>query len=180
MTAFRELLGDLLTGLRAGWSVENALRECSGEMRERYGSSRIVKELNRIVNGMDNQIPTEQLLLEFGERSGVEEIRDFATVFAIARRGSGNLAEILQRTGALISDRIETGNEIETLLAGRRLEQHIMDAIPFFLILYIRLTSPGFFTALYHNAAGIAVMSVCLGVYLAALALAERISDIHV
>ena len=37
--------------------------------------------------------------------------------------------------------------------------------IPFLLYGYMQVSSKGFFDGLYHNPAGIAIMTVCLGLY---------------
>ena len=55
-----------------------------------------------------------------------------------------------------------------------------MNLVPFLIISYISMTSTGFFDVLYHNAVGIAIMTVCLVVYVAAYRLSEKIVDIEV
>ena len=52
--------------------------------------------------------------------------------------------------------------------------------IPFLLYGYMQISSDGFFDILYHNAAGIAVMTLCLALYLGSCALSEKIMDIRV
>jgi tight adherence protein B len=59
-------------------------------------------------------------------------------------------------------------------LAARRLESQIMNVVPLAILLYLQLTSPGYFDILYGNLAGICIMSACLLVYLFAYALSER------
>ena len=88
------------------------------------------------------------------------------------------LQEILEKTADQIRDRIDIENEIRILLGSRRMEQRIMDAVPFLIIAYIGTVSRGFFDVLYHNAAGILFMTVCLAVYLAAFLLSEKILQI--
>lgn len=181
VTEFRELLGSLVTALKAGYAPENAFRESYREMAFLFGEdSSICMELTRILRGLDNHQTLEDLLRAFARRAGVEEIREFADVFAIAQRQGGNLTEILERTDGLIRDRVDVENEIRVLLASRRYEQMVMNLVPFGIILYIRVTSPGFLDAMYHNLFGILVMSTCLAVYLIAFRLSERIMDIHV
>lgn len=178
---FQELLGSLLTGIRAGYSAENAFRESWQDMAFLYGEeSRICRELVRINAGVANHIPLEHLLLEFADRSGAEEIREFAEVFSIAKRSGGNLPTILERTIHIIQEKIGTENEIQILLSSKRMESGIMDAVPFVLAGYLSVTSPGFFDPLYGTARGIAVTSGCLVLYLAALVLSEKITDIQV
>ena len=88
------------------------------------------------------------------------------------------MTEILARTSLLIEERLDVENEISIMLGNRRLEQRIMDITPFMIIFYIGLTSPGFFDVLYHNLTGIAFMTICLGAYLAALVISEKILDV--
>ena len=135
----------------------------------------VCTELNRVVNGLDNRIPLETLLDDFARRAGTEEIREFAEVFRIAKRGGGNMVEILGRTSALIEERLDVENEIRIMLGNRLLEQRIMDVTPFMIIFYIGITSPGFFDVLYHNLEGIVFMSICLAAYFAALVVSEKI-----
>ena len=52
--------------------------------------------------------------------------------------------------------------------------------MPFGIILYMSLTSPGFLEVLYGNLFGVAVMTGCLAVYLFAWWLGNRIVDIEV
>lgn len=173
---FRELLGSVNNALRSGDSPENAFREGYREMVYEYGEyAPITRELTRLVGGLDNRIPLEKLLDDLADRAGTEEIREFAEIFRIAKRGGGNMTEILSRTAALIEERLDVENEISIMLGNRRLEQRIMDVTPFMIIFYIGITSPGFFDVLYHNPEGIAFMTLCLGAYLCSLALSEKI-----
>lgn len=173
---FREFLESVNNALRAGDSPENAFREGYREMVYEYGpDAPIAKEMSRVVGGLDNRIPLEQLLDEFADRTQTEEIREFAAVFRIAKRGGGNMTEILSGTAELIAQRLDVEKEISIMLSSRRLEQRIMDLTPFMIIFYIGITSPGFFDVLYHNFEGIAFMTLCLAAYLAALVLSEKI-----
>lgn len=181
MAEFRELLTSLVTSLKAGYAAENAFREAYREMVFLYGDgSRICTELTRILRGLDNHRTIDELLHEFASRACIDEITEFADVFAIAGRQGGNLTEIMERTDGLIRDRMEVESEIRILLASRRYEQTVMDLVPFGIIVYIGITSPGFFDAMYHNVLGILVMTVCLAVYVAAIRISEQIMNIQV
>lgn len=139
---FRELLGSVNNALRSGDSPENAFREGYREMVYEYGEyAPITRELTWLVGGLDNRIPLEKLLDDLAERAGTEEIREFAEIFRIAKRGGGNMTEILSRTAELIEERLDVENEISIMLGNRRLEQRIMDVTPFMIIFYIGITS---------------------------------------
>ena len=105
-------------------------------------------------------------------------VTDFAEVFSIAKRSGGNLPDILNNTASAISDRIDVSREIETQVSAKKMEQRIMDMVPFGIILYIDSTTPGFFDPLYHNVVGAALMTVLLVVYVIAFLLGEKILKI--
>lgn len=178
---FKDTVLAVSAGMQAGRSAENAFLEAEGEILSLYGKeSEMARELALVRKGLKNQIPLEQMLLNLGERSHVEEIRDFSEVFAVAKRLGGNLKEIIRRTAELTRQRMEAEREIATLLSAKKYEQRVMMLIPFLLFGYIQLTARGFFDVLYHNAAGVIVMTVCLGIYLTACVLAEKLMDIRI
>ncbi len=178
---FRDAILSVSTNQKAGYSVENAFGETLGDMVLLYGKgSLIVRELSRIVKGLKNNVTLEKLLMDLGERSENPDITEFAQVFAVAKRSGGNMTAMIADTVAVIGERLTVENEIDVLLSAKKMEARIMDIVPFFIILYVGLTSPGFFDGLYHNLTGIAIMSACLGLYLFAFALSERIIAVEV
>lgn len=177
---FGEALAAIITALKAGYSAENSFCECRREMAFQFGEkAAITVEMDRIGKGLENHVPLERLLFDFARRWEIEEITEFAEVFAIARRSGGNLPEIMGRTAAIIQDRMEIDAEIDILLSSRKFEQKIMDAVPFFIIFYLGMSSEGFFDVLYHNPVGVVFMSGCLAAYLAAVLLSDRIMAIE-
>ena len=76
-----------------------------------------------------------------------------------------------------ISRRLAVEEEMETLLSARKLEQRVMNAMPFMIVWYVEVSNPGYFDMLYGNLTGAVLMTICLGVYLAAYALSEKIFE---
>ena len=178
---FRDAIYSVLTSLKAGYSVENAFIEAKKDMELLYGTkSDIVFYLNKICKGLRNNIPLERLMYSFGKESGNADIQDFAMVFKVAKRNGGNMTEIIERTIDIISQKINVEKEIDVLISAKRLEARIMNAVPFFIIFYISISSPGFFDVLYHNLFGIVLMSICMALYIAAYIMSERIVNISV
>lgn len=56
----------------------------------------------------------------------------------------------------------------------------MMSLIPCLILLYVQTVSPGFLDSMYHNIAGILIMTLSLGVYLAAVAWGKKIVEIEV
>ncbi len=179
--AFRDLIYSVLTWLKAGYSIENAFAGARNDMILLHGKdSEIVLHLNKMLKGLKNNIPLEKLMVTMGKESENTDIQDFAAVFTVAKRSGGNMTEIIEGTIGVISQKIDIEKEIDVLVSAKRLEARIMYVVPFFIIFYISITSPGFFDVLYHNAFGVILMSVCLVIYIIAFILSERIVDIDV
>lgn len=178
---FKDLVLALSANMKAGYSIENALREAYRDMEPLYGvDSPIVFEIRHMIRGLANNVALEKLLYDLGLRSHISDIMQFADVFYIAKKGGGNLTEILEKTAGVIEQKIETDKEIQLMISAKKMEQKIMNLVPFFIIFYIGTTSKGFFDVLYHNLVGIVVMTVCLVFYGAAWRLSRRIVEIEV
>ncbi|MDL2301304.1 type II secretion system protein F [Lachnospiraceae bacterium OttesenSCG-928-D06] len=173
---FKECILSVVASLRAGYAVENAFLESFSDMERIYGKDAMIcRELDYIRRGMVVNITLEELLRDFGQRSSVEEIIEFAEVFSIAKRRGGNISDIIRASAELISQKIMAEEEIHILLAAKKLEQSVMNFMPFGILLYIGIGNKGYFDSLYHNFSGIAIMTACLVIYLTAFYLAEKI-----
>lgn len=178
---FKEMIRTLSASLSAGYSVENALEICRNEMSMMYGEDgMIVKELEYMLWQLRMNQSVEAVILDFAQRSGVEEIQDFAHIFAIAKRSGGRLVAVISHTVGLMQDRYQVRDEIRILTASRRFEQKIMRWMPFLILLYVDGTSPGFFDLLYTTWMGRMIMSACLAIYVLSCYLSEKILDIKV
>lgn len=66
----------------------------------------LVRELRYMESQMQVGVPVEQLFWNLGQRSGVEEIRNFGDIFLIARRSGGNLGKILGNLAEVLGEKI--------------------------------------------------------------------------
>lgn len=177
---FKDCMQSVSANLRAGYSVENAFEEALPDMEALYGHEALmVKELQHIRKGLVNNVPLEKLLLELGNRSFSGNIKEFGEVFSIARASGGNLPEVLQSTAGLIGEKIALKQELQVMISGRRLEQNIMNVIPFLLVCYLEISNKGFFDVLYQDLFGRVIMTGCMLLYLVAYFLARKICRIE-
>ena len=178
---FRDWIHIVAAGLQAGHSIENAFLKSSREICLMYGEETdIRRELMVMERLLKNNVTLEKILEDFGERSGSEDICQFAEAFMIGKRSGGNLREIIENCCEIIAGKIEVEREIQVLIHGKVTEQKIMCVIPFGIMFYISISSPGYFTPLYHNLAGICIMTGCLILYVVAVALSLKIIKIGV
>lgn len=178
---FREALNCLAVSLRAGYSVENAIRETARDLENILGKeAEMTREFAYIYAQSLVSVPVETLLMRFAARSGSEDIEAFAAVFTTAKKTGGNLVEIISHAAGTISDKIDVEREIETSLAAKRYEQRIMSIMPCGIILYMDLASPGFLDVMYTTLFGLLTMTGCLLVYIGAIYWGAKIVDIRV
>ncbi len=171
----------LSSALKAGYSVENAIKETEKDLRPLYPEdSRIRREFNRMIHELNMNLTAEQVLKEMAGRIRQEDVDNFVTVFATAKRTGGDSISILKSTVQMIGDKIEVEREIQTLLASKRLEFHMMCIIPLGMVFYMRMAFPEFLSILYGGLPGVILMSVCLGVYAFAWRMGTKMIQIEV
>ena len=166
---FTDALQGISTALQAGNSAENAFRKTYVEMVRLHGeSSDIAKELHTIVRGVENNRPIEGMLGDFANRSGIEEIEDFADIFSVGKRSGGNLRQMISSCCNTISDRVEMQREFRVMLSSKKFELQIMSVVPVGILFYIGSVQKGFFDVLYQSFQGRMIMIVCFLLYLSA------------
>ena len=176
---FRETLLSVQTNLQSGYSVENAFLESYPYIVNLYGkTSDMAVELKRIQRGLANGDTMEHLLWDLGKRCPESAVEDFANIYLIAVKTGSGWTEIIMKIIADISQKMEMKQEIETLIHGKKLESRMMCIIPFFILFYMDLTSKGYFDVLYHNIAGIVIMTICMAAYVFAFLMSEKITEL--
>lgn len=178
---FKEMLNSMVSAISAGYSLENAVVEAYGDMKELYGkNSYIVNELYLIRKGILNNQAVEKLFLALGMRSHVEDIEELAMVMVIGKQYGGNLNELIREAIWTIDEKIALEKEIYTMLQAKRYQLKLMEAIPFAIILYIEITSKNYFKDLYQSILGNGIMTVCLLIYLWSVWLGIKILKIEI
>lgn len=180
MVEFKDVMDSMVSALAAGYSMENAVSEAYKDlklMNEKETS--MLLELKNMREKVRLKQPLDKLLLEFGRQSGVEDILTFAQIYATARRSGGNLVKIMKRTADNIGEKMEIQQEIQTMIAGKRMESLCMTVIPLLIILYMQIFSPGFLDPLYEGAAGRLFMSGALIFYILAACWSQAIMNIR-
>lgn len=178
---FKNMIEALATALSAGYSLEKGFLETRRDLKFIYPENAMIfSEINLILEGLKMNRPVEQLVKDFGERSGIDDIMNFSNVVMVAKKSGGNLVRIIQKTARSITDKIATEEEIETMITAKKYEEKVMMIMPYGIILYLRLTNGDFFQVLYHNLLGAVLMTIFLVVIYIADLWARRIMDIQV
>lgn len=171
MVEFKDAMDSMISALAAGYSMENAVTEAYHDLMLLHGEETpMLRELKSIRQGLSLHKPLDQLLLDFGRRSGVEDIQTFAQIYATARKSGGNLVKVMKRTAENIGEKMEMQREIQTMIAGKKMESVCMTVIPLLIIVYLQVCSPGFLDPLYESLPGRMFMTGALVLYGASVA----------
>lgn len=176
---FKEAVSALSFAMAAGLSLENAVKEVKNDL-QLMGLTKgdMIQELINMENQIKMQMRVEELWYSFGQKCKIEEIMSFGEIMIVAKRSGGDLREILYNTAQIIGDKIEMKREIQTMIHAKRLEYNMMSMITLFILMFFSVTSPEMSQVLYGNTLGVIVMTVCLGLYLFAYYLGQKILKI--
>ena len=178
---FKDSLYFISVSLTAGKSLETAILEAYKSILGIYPDpeSDIVVELEIMNKRLLMNEPVEKIILDLAERSQIEDIKSFAQVILISKRAGANLVEVIKNTSDTIREKIEIHQDIENLIAGKKLEQKILGIMPFVMVLFLK-TGSNYLEPLMTTAYGRVVMTVALFMILAGQFVAHKVMNIEV
>ncbi len=178
---FRDFIFSLNAAFRAGYSLGNAFSSAAKDLEALYGARDLtVRETKDIAAKLGYRMPAADLLEDWGRRSGVEDIRQFAQMTAISAKSGGRIIRMLSDSWKTICERIDTRKETESLLASKLYERKLVSIMPMVIIIYLRLSFSGMMASLYGNLPGVLIMTACLAAYWAAVLWSRKIVEIEV
>lgn len=179
-TQFIDLLDSLATSISSGKNVPNAFMAAREDLLVQYQPDAfIVQEVDNIISGIQNNIDVGSMLLNFGERSGIQDIRTFGRVFETAYSKGANLKDVVRNSHVILSNKCEIEAEIETKVASNKNEQNIMIIMPVILILMIKMAGSDF-AANFTTPTGILCTTIAIGTFVGAYLLGRKILNIEV
>lgn len=167
--------------LQAGLSMENAWKEVEKETRLLYGeTSLLYSELKEINQMVAHNIPIEKLFLEFAYKCKVEDVIQFAEILDYGKRSGSNWKKIIDTTVNRMQERYDARQQIEVMVAEKKMEQQIMNLMPLGLIAFLQVSAWDYMKVLYHNWFGVISMTIFLFSYIAAIIISKRILKVEI
>lgn len=177
---FRDMLDGIATAIGAGSNTMNAFTSVYDDLKLQYDDSAfILTELEIIISGMHSNFALEDLLEDFGKRSGNDDIMSFANVFKICFRKGGNIKETIRSTHEILSRKMEIVEDIETTVSGSKLDQMIMVVMPIALVGIIKVMSPDFANN-FVSGSGLIATTIAIILFVASYYLGKKIMDIKI
>lgn len=173
---FGETIEMLSAALLTGHAIEPAIEEVCRQLGELEGEEAfMVKALRTMVRQIGVGATAEEVWRRFASDNELEEAEEFSRAFSMAKRSGASIPDMMRKVSEQLSLKIQTESQIETMIAGKRLEQSIMNLMPAGILMYVSLTSPDLLTVMYTTTTGRIVMTICLAVYIGAYLLASRL-----
>lgn len=181
LVKFNDQLSDMLNlmvnGLRAGYSVMQAMEAISKEL-----PSPINDEFRRVVQEMQIGISMETALENLLRRIPSADLDFVITAINVQREVGGNLSEILDNISFTIRERVRIKGEVRVLTSQVRTSGSVLSLIPFGLTLILWFLNPEYLLSITQGGpictAGI--VCVVLGLIGSSYFIMMRIADIEV
>ena len=165
----------LARSLRAGQSLGFGFQMVSSEMPQP-----ISKEFGRVFEEQNLGISVEQSLRELTDRVPNLDLKFFATAVILQRQTGGDLAEILDKIGALIRDRFRIWGQVQALTGEGRLSGIVLLALPFLLFLAVYQLNPDYITVLFTDPMGKKMLAVAIFMQVLGAVVIRKIVNIKV
>lgn len=178
---FYDLLEAMSVAMRAGNPALKALESARGDLVLIHGEgSDIITELDIILSRFRNAVPLSRSFSDLAERSGLEDIESFASIYATIEGKSSRADEIVRETQSVIADKMEIEMEIETLMTAAKKEVNIMLLMPLIILLVISYAGAGFMDAIYTTPLGRIVATGGLIVFIISYLMAQKFSRVKI
>lgn len=172
-------IGDMLSlvssSLKAGYSFLQALETVSRESPPPMST-----EIMRTLRTMNLGKPTEEALLDLGERTQSADMDLVVTAVMIQRQVGGNLAEVLDKIAFTIRERVRIRGEIKALTAQGRMSGIIIGALPLALGVFIGMMNPSYIGLLFSTGIGRAMIGAAIVSELIGIVFIRKIIDVEV
>jgi tight adherence protein B len=134
-----DMLNLSVNGLRAGYSIIQALESISKEMPPPTSN-----EIRRVVQEVQIGLPLETGLDNLLRRMNSPDLKLIITAINIQREVGGNLAEILDTISHTIRERVRIKGEIRVLTAQQSITGYLIGFLPFGLAIFLYLYNPSY------------------------------------
>ena len=177
---FFDMLEAMAVAMRAGNTLLKSLQSAREDLILTYPEdSDMVAEIGIIIGRFNNAVPLSEAFSDLAQRSGLEDIASFASIYSTIEGKSGRADEIIRETQQIIADKMEIEMEIDTLMTAAKSEVNIMLFMPLVILGVIGYAGAGFMDAIYTTTAGRIVSTCGLIVFIISFIMARKFSSVN-
>lgn len=165
----------LSQALRAGHSLASGMQLISQEMPEPAGT-----EFGRVFHEQNLGVKIDDALRNLSDRVDVLDVRFFVTAVLIQRQVGGDLAEVLDKIGKVIRERIQLYGSVQALTAEGRLSGYVLLALPAIVFLVMMKVNHAYAMLLFTDPLGKMMLTTAIVMQLLGWAMIKKIVNIKV
>lgn len=182
MSEFKDFLFMASTAIGAGRSMKDAIAESVPSIRNIHGKRSILAEdlekaYERMETGGENDVA---VLQDMAELSGLEDVHDFVTIYAICKMTGASLITALNKAAGVIMEKMSIDREIEELIRRKESEGLVIFVMPVLIILFLNLTAPDYIAPLYETVAGRVIMTIVCASIIGIYAMIQKIVSVEI
>lgn len=179
---FRTFLESMTIATRAGGSPTHAITSALDDLRVSYrDDSDIVLEISNIIERYERGgIALTSLFNDFADRSGLEDIYTFASIYQVIEGKTSSISDILAETSQIIGDKIEIEQEIETAITSAKSENSMMLLMPIIIVLTMTFMGGELLESLFTTIEGRLSATVSLIIFAVSYSLSVKLTSIDV
>jgi tight adherence protein B len=180
----RNQFGDLLYSFAASFATG---RQLSSALQDAYVNlgylykpdSPMMLELKHMNRSFeDGKVGEETILLEFAERCGLDDIRNFVDVYLCCRAAGGDINQVVENASEILMAKMSIERDIKVMTSQKQFEGKIISSIPVLVILALNISTPGYLDNLYSTLHGRLIMTAALAGIATAYILTGKITAI--
>ncbi|MFZ0311363.1 MAG: type II secretion system F family protein [Candidatus Korobacteraceae bacterium] len=135
--------------LRAGHSLPSALVNVAEEVADPLGS-----EFRQCADEMAYGLPFREAMLNLFHRFPLQDLQFLIAAILVQKETGGNLAELLDKTAAVLRSRIQLQQKVKVYTAQGRLTGIILISMPFVSFVLLNIVKPGYTSPLFETETG--------------------------
>ncbi len=135
--------------LRAGHSLPSALVTVSEEVADPLGT-----EFRQCADEMSFGLPFREALVNLFRRFPLPDLQFLIAAILVQKETGGNLAELLDKTAAVLRSRIQLQQKVRVYTAQGRMTGAILIALPFVSFILLNIVRPGYTAPLFETETG--------------------------
>jgi len=167
---------DLMSrGLRAGHSIAAVLEMVGNEIADPVGT-----EFRALHKEQSLGLPMREAMMNLVERMPLDDMRFLATAILLQKESGGNLAQILDKTSAVVRERARLRGQLKIYTAQGRITGWILCAAPFLMFALISVVNHNYEKTLFSNALGMKMIYGGLGLMVLGILAIRKIIDVKV
>ena len=178
---FKDFLSSMSVAARAGNVEVKAIKSALEDLRLTYAdNSDIIREVENIILQYEKGgLELKLLFDDFAERSDIEDIRNFATIFKAIDGKNDRFGDVVCQTEEIISEKIEIESEIDTMITGAKTETMTMLFMPIVIVVVMSVMGGGLMDNLFTTwFPGHLVATIALIIFVISFLLMVRVTDI--